>query len=248
MKNEFVAVIDSGIGGFSVLVNLIKLMPNERYLYFSDSKNLPYGNKSIDCLWEITKRNLEEILKYKIKVLVVGCNTLSVNLLEKISAYAKVKTFGVFPPVFDSLNYSKNTLLLCTNATAKKYAFSGIDVLALNTLAESIEKHKFELDKIDINHELENSNFYSLNNSVFETNRYDTLILGCTHYFFVQNKIIDHFRPLKIFCGEKYSAESVFLFLQSQKSLGNNKQFSIKFIGEDAEINKKFWDFGGQNY
>ena len=126
MKNEFIAVIDSGIGGISVLSSLIKLMPNERYLYFSDSKNLPYGNKSVDCLWQITERNLEEILRYEIKALVVGCNTLSVNLLDKISSYSKVETFGVFPPVTKSLNYSKNSLLLwnrraCVKQLSRKY-------------------------------------------------------------------------------------------------------------------------------
>ena len=121
-------------------------------------------------------------------------------------------------------------------------------MLALNSLAESIEKHKFELDKIDLNYELNNSTFYSTNNSVCDKSKYDALILGCTHYFFVQNKIFDHFRPLKVLRGEKYTAESVFSFLQGQKSLGNYRRFSITFIGEDAELNKNFWDFGGQNH
>ena len=248
MKDGFIAVIDSGIGGMSALLSLVKLMPNERYLYFSDSKNLPYGNKDIEELWRITKQNLNRILRYNIKVLVVGCNTLSVNLLEQISAYSKVKTFGVFPPINLGLNFSKNTLLLSTNSTAKKCLNNGVDILALRTLAQSVERYKFNLDKIEIDKELKNSVFYSDKYSNFNLLNYNTLILGCTHYFFVKNEISNHFRPLKIYCGEECTAQNVLMYLHNSKSLVNSKRFYIKFIGADKKMNKEFWKICGQRY
>jgi glutamate racemase len=54
-----IAVIDSGVGGISVLRELIKIMPDERFLYFGDSQNAPYGTKSRAEVLEITKNNLE---------------------------------------------------------------------------------------------------------------------------------------------------------------------------------------------
>ena len=58
MKDGFICVIDSGIGGLAVLKELIKKAPTEKYLYFGDNLNAPYGNKSKRRLWELTLNNL----------------------------------------------------------------------------------------------------------------------------------------------------------------------------------------------
>ena len=65
MNDGYIAILDSGIGGVSVLLELIKLLPNERYLYFGDNHNAPYGNKSLSQLLRITEKNIDYIKQYK---------------------------------------------------------------------------------------------------------------------------------------------------------------------------------------
>ena len=56
-----IAVMDSGVGGISVLAELVKLMPNENYIYYGDSANAPYGTKNKSVVLDITRRNLEAL-------------------------------------------------------------------------------------------------------------------------------------------------------------------------------------------
>ena len=70
-----IAVIDSGVGGISVLRELIGIMPNENYIYFGDSKNAPYGSKTRHEVLSLTRKNLAFLKKKGIKALVIACNT-----------------------------------------------------------------------------------------------------------------------------------------------------------------------------
>ena len=62
MNDNYIAVIDSGVGGLSVLSELVKSAPNNNYIYFGDNSNAPYGNKSERQLKEITIKNLDLML------------------------------------------------------------------------------------------------------------------------------------------------------------------------------------------
>ena len=71
-----IAVIDSGVGGISVLRQLRKLMGNEKYVYFGDSANAPYGSRPTDLVRELTLEAVEKLIaESPIKALVVACNT-----------------------------------------------------------------------------------------------------------------------------------------------------------------------------
>ena len=74
-KADYIAVIDSGVGGISVLRELIQCMPNERFLYFGDSANAPYGTKTAEQVRAMTDATVARLMKRGIKALVVACNT-----------------------------------------------------------------------------------------------------------------------------------------------------------------------------
>ena len=82
MSSGYIAVLDSGIGGFSVLEELLKVMPNENYLYFGDGKNAPYGNKTTFQLTEVVMQNIFKIMPLGIKGIVFGCNTISTTFMH----------------------------------------------------------------------------------------------------------------------------------------------------------------------
>jgi len=238
MNDGYIAILDSGIGGISVLLELIKLLPNERYLYFGDNHNAPYGNKSLSQLLRITEKNIDYIKQYKIKALIFACNTLSVTILDKIKEYAKVPVFGVFPPVETAVMNGGNVLLLSTCRTAEKFKNNAkFTALGLRDLANEIENNCFSLDEFDFL-----CGLTDLERKIIYKKPYETVVLGCTHYFFIKNKIFDHLKPQKILGGENFTAKKVFDFIKSQKTLVKNKGFEVFFVGKNQERNKKFFE------
>ena len=140
MKEKFIAILDSGLGGLSVLKELKTLMPNENYLYFGDNENLPYGNKSKRKLLEIAFDNVNKLNKYDIKALVLGCNTLSTNVFFELEKLFKFPVYAVFPPVEKCLIEGKKTVLLSTKRTAEVYKdFKGLEIKICDGLAKKID-------------------------------------------------------------------------------------------------------------
>ena len=74
-NNNPIAVFDSGVGGISVLRELIRIMPNENYIYFGDSRNAPYGIKKKEEVRELTINCAQKLFEQGAKGLVVACNT-----------------------------------------------------------------------------------------------------------------------------------------------------------------------------
>ena len=75
-KNDApIAVIDSGVGGISVLKELSRLMPNENYIYFGDTKNAPYGDKTDEEIIELSEKCFEFLTSKGAKAIVIACNT-----------------------------------------------------------------------------------------------------------------------------------------------------------------------------
>ncbi len=240
MNNDYIAVWDSGIGGLSVLKQLVKAMPNEKFLYFGDNNNAPYGSKTLRELKSIVIENVTYIKSFGIKALVVACNTLSLNLLDMIKDFANIPTFGVFPPI--NLFMKERALLIATPLTIKRFdecygKIKGLDTLALPNLASEIENNLYN---VEINKHID-----------VGCVDYQTVILGCTHYFFVKKSIIDHLKPRKIISGNEFTVLTIKNYLQINKNiqtLVKNWKNQIKFVGKTADVNKQFWKLVVNNY
>lgn len=245
MNDNYIAVIDSGVGGLSVLSELVKSAPNNNYIYFGDNSNAPYGNKSERKLKEITIKNLDLLLSYNLKAIVLACNTLSVTLLSFVEGYSGLPTFGVFPPVEKYLMKGERVLLLSTMLTSKKFMPSErLHVLGLKRLALDLEYNKFNARAIDLQSNLLDSVGYFVNKKGY----YDRVVLGCTHYEFIKNKIYDHFCPRKISSGIEFTTKNVKNFLSSDKSLVKHKENQVLFVGDTAQENKNFWVCSGREW
>ena len=86
MKQDYIAVMDSGLGGLSVLRELRRLLPQERYLYFGDSANAPYGTKTVSEVRRLTLAAAEKLQAQGIKALVVACNTATAAAISDLRA------------------------------------------------------------------------------------------------------------------------------------------------------------------
>jgi DNA repair protein RadC len=97
-KQDFIAVFDSGVGGISVLRQLHKLMPNERYLYYGDSANAPYGTKTPEQVRALALAVAEKLVNRGIKALVVACNTATAMAIKQLrEKYPDLIVVGIEP-------------------------------------------------------------------------------------------------------------------------------------------------------
>ena len=75
MNNNAIGVFDSGVGGMTVLKELMKTLPNENFVYFGDTKRFPYGSKSKESIIELTKNGIEFLISKGMKLVVIACGT-----------------------------------------------------------------------------------------------------------------------------------------------------------------------------
>ena len=187
-KNELpIAVIDSGVGGISVLRELLRILPNESFLYYGDSKNAPYGSKEKEEVLAITKKNLEMLQSIGIKALVVACNTATsaaVRILRQ--EHPELVIVGIEPaikPPADQLDHPR-VLVMATPLTLKEEKFKRLverysnreEIIPLPCphLAEMIESGKIEGEEID--------EYIASLLEPYRDQGIDALVLGCTHY------------------------------------------------------------------
>ncbi|MEE1327324.1 MAG: aspartate/glutamate racemase family protein, partial [Oscillospiraceae bacterium] len=97
-KHDYIGLFDSGVGGISVLRHMLRLMPNERYLYMGDSANAPYGTKTKEQVRQLSFAVAEKLIDRGIKALVVACNTATSAAINDLrSAYPDLIVVGIEP-------------------------------------------------------------------------------------------------------------------------------------------------------
>ena len=84
IKNNKIGLFDSGLGGLSILKGLVNELPNEDYLFYEDSINNPYGEKSPEKLLEITSNIVDYLLSKDCKIIVIACNTATTMCMAKL--------------------------------------------------------------------------------------------------------------------------------------------------------------------
>ena len=97
-KEKYIAVFDSGVGGISVLRHLCRVLPEERFLYFGDGANAPYGTRPVEQIRELTFRAAEMLMERNIKSLVIACNTATAVAAAELRAkYPDTIIIGIEP-------------------------------------------------------------------------------------------------------------------------------------------------------
>ena len=187
--NDKIGLFDSGLGGLSILKGLIKELPNENYLFYEDSINNPYGDKTEEELFKITSNIVEYLLKENCKIIVIACNTATTMCIDKLrEKYSNTIFVGTVPAIkvaYD--NHYKSVINLSTPGTKNS-----------QKLNELINKYKSEIfynisgenlaNLIELNKQEEIDNLlHSLLDEYKE--KCEALVLGCTHYSLIKDKI-----------------------------------------------------------
>jgi len=90
-----IGIFDSGIGGVTVLKEIIKLLPNYHYFYYSDSKNNPYGDKNLDQIYSIVYDVVVSLMEQGCTIIVIACNTATACALETVEHDLDIPIIGV---------------------------------------------------------------------------------------------------------------------------------------------------------
>jgi len=94
MDNRPMGVFDSGVGGLTVVKEIIRQLPQEDLVYFGDIAHLPYGPKSPETIKRLVRDNIRFLLKKKVKTIILACHTASAFTLEEIKKENKSPSLG----------------------------------------------------------------------------------------------------------------------------------------------------------
>jgi glutamate racemase len=195
VNNQAIGVMDSGVGGISVLKHIHALLPHENLIYFADSKYAPYGSKTPE---EIIARCMEIadfLLQKDIKALVVACNTATAAAIDELRETFDIPIIGMEPAVKPAAEASKNGVIgvLATVGTLKSAQFAAllesygrnvkVVTQACVGLVECIERGEIGTP--------ETKALIRQYTAPLLAEGADTIVLGCTHYPFVKDAIQD---------------------------------------------------------
>jgi glutamate racemase len=191
--NVPIGVFDSGLGGLSVLKYIRACLPHEDLLYFADSGNAPYGGKPEEEIVARTLAIAEFLLRYRVKALVVACNTATAAAIRALRArYPELPVVGVEPGLKPAaaLTHTGKVGVLATKGTLASVKFQLLsEQLSAATRVEFLPQACIGLaDQVEKG-ELHSAATATLVRSYVEPlieQGADTLVLGCTHYPFVR--------------------------------------------------------------
>lgn len=232
MDKNKIGIFDSGIGGAMVLKEILKVLPNENYIYYSDSKNNPYGDKTKEEIIVICDNIVRILLKNNCKIIVIACNTASAVAVKYLrEKYTNIKFIAIEPAykmVFD-YSYDEPTLIMATKGTIEsekfnllynKYNNNKTEILPCVGLADIIEEGDEE--KIHAYLEKHLKEYQG---------RIKNVVLGCTHYLTIKNNISNVLGTVKFFDGSKSLALNLKNILINNKMVNNGKEKGlIEFI------------------
>ena len=237
--NEPIGVFDSGIGGLTVVKEIINTLPNESIIYLGDTARVPYGTRGKAVITKFALELANYLINKKVKFLVVSCNTISATCLKSIVEISPVPVIGVIEPAVSlAIKISRNGRIgvIGTQATvdskiyekeikkilpdAKVFTKSGS--LFVPLVEEGLGNHfaTWQIAKEYL--------------SGFKSTGIDTLILGCTHFPLLKEVIQDIVGPeVTLVDSARPTAEVLKQKLEELNLLNEGNHF-IKILVTDA--------------
>ncbi|MEG1003951.1 MAG: glutamate racemase [Clostridium sp.] len=191
-----IGFFDSGVGGLSVMKESLKLMPNENYIYFGDSKNAPYGTREMSEVRDLTFDAVKFLLDKGAKAIVVACNTAtSAAVAELRRVYKDLPIVGIEPAVKPAveLNRKGDIVIMATPFTLSHDKFerlmtkygevANIEKMPCDGLVEFIESGELNSTRV--------KNYLKDKFKKYESDdeHIAAIVLGCTHYPFIKESL-----------------------------------------------------------
>ena len=216
-----IGVFDSGLGGINVLSCLIKKYPNNEYIYFGDTKNLPYGDKTKKELLKFASDAVEFLISKKVDLIIIACGTISSNCYTELKEKYNVLIYDIISP---TINYLKSINLNKIGVIGtKKTIESNIFKINKNILTKATPSL---VPIIENNNILENTDNIINDLSCFKD--YDLLVLGCTHYPILKELIETNLNTKTLDMGE---------ILTNSIKLDNKSKYKCELYFSEISVN-----------
>jgi len=222
-KNAPIGIFDSGVGGITVLGRAVELLPEENFIYFADSAHFPYGDQSLSEVREHVFSAADRMAAKGIKMLVVACNTATAAAINDLRERYDFPVLGIEPalkPAVEAEN-SGTIAVIATSLTLREAKFQRLfhryekkgKILNLPAvgLADLVEQGHYQDD-------IGRDYLHRLFQGVYA----DTVVLGCTHYLFMEPLIRELFPSAKIIDGGEGLARNIVRVLTQRELLGEN--------------------------
>lgn len=249
-EKQPIGVFDSGYGGLTVLKEIVKKLPQYDYLYLGDNARTPYGNRSFETVYQYTLQCVEKLFVMNCNLVIIACNTASAKALRTIQQvdlpkkYPDKRVLGVIRPTTEIVGkYSKtgHVGVLGTKGTVASNSylieiekfFPGLNVYqeACPMWVSLVENNEYNNVGADYFIKQNLDNLFSKSAMI------DTIILGCTHYPLLIEKIRKYIpENLKLLSQGEIVAESLDEYLTRHPEMENkcSKGGSIDFYTSDS--------------
>lgn len=240
IDNRPIAFFDSGVGGLTVFAKVKKLLPNENYLYFGDTKNMPYGEKTEAQLIEFADKIFRFFETKNAKAVVMACNTTSAITYEKLKNNYNFKIYPIIQTVCSTLAKLDgiNSLgVIATPATINSHAYSkgiakynknmNVYELAAPNWVRIVEEHRI--------HQPQSIEQIKEILEIMEQNNPDKIVLACTHYPYLLD-VLKKFMPEDKFIDPAlYFAQNIKEDLEKNNLLGKEHTYEKFYVSSNPE-------------
>lgn len=234
-NSQPIGVFDSGIGGLTVLKELMQALPNESFVYFGDTARLPYGDKSPETILRFSIENTVFLLEKNIKMLVIACNTATAHALVRLQQIFTIPILGVIDPGAEqALRVSRGggIAILATKGTIESQTYQ-------NAIRKKCEVTRMMpipcplfvplVEEQFLKHPATRSIVSEYLKPIHASN-VDTVLLGCTHYPLLRDLIASELGPeIAIVDSASSCAEKVkqALSLKSPSGIPGKHEFYV---------------------
>ena len=238
-SEDFIGLLDSGVGGLTVLHEAMQAMPDENFLYYADREHAPYGEKSKSKIRSLTLACVRSMESFGLKALVVACNTATSAAVKELRAQYPFPIVGMEPAVKPAVSDDpgKRVLVLATPLTLREEKFrklvsqvdpgGRVDCIGMPALVRLAEAGTFSGDQVVA--------YFDQQFAGLDWDQYSTVVLGCTHFIFFR-ACLKRYLPthLAIIDGNEGTIRN----LKKQVAGSNSSSVRLKFVDSDKTVDK----------
>ena len=185
MDTRPIGMFDSGVGGLTVLKEVIKKNSNEDIIYLGDTERFPYGSKSKETIIELTKNGIDFLVSKNVKAVVIACGTATSQALEEVKEKYDIPIIGIIDSTVDYINENENLRSIGIIATAGTIRSNGWQ----NKISNKVQDAKFQAKACPLLAPMAEEGWtdneiakLTIHEYLKDFTNIDCLILGCTHY------------------------------------------------------------------
>lgn len=252
INDQPIGFFDSGVGGLTVLDKVKNILPNEKFIYFGDTLNMPYGEKSSDQLIEFAKRIFDFYESKSVKAVVMACNTTSAIVYEKLKNEYSFKIYPIIQSVskviasmqLDSIGIFATPATInshCYSRELNKYSNARVIEISCPKWVKLVENSLITTEECKL----------ALKEKLDEMMQYNPqkIVLGCTHYPYLKDELSKLLPNMEFIDPAIYFAEFIKDDLSINGLLSNsNKIYPPEFyVSSDPDkfkiVGNMFYDF-----